>query len=79
MLERLISLLIYTGQALSPLPEKMPAISRDPKDDYLLAYAVSEKADYLVTGDDGLLTLEAIAGLRIVTPATFLSILETNH
>lgn len=50
-------------------------MTRDPKDDYLIAYAVIGEADYLVTGDKDLLVLEQIAGVTIVTPARFADLL----
>ncbi len=53
------------------------AVTRDPKDDYLLAYALVGKADYLVTGDEDLLELEQVDALKIVTAREFLTVLET--
>ncbi len=55
----------------SPLPRLLPS-GRDPKDDYLLAYALMEKADYLLTGDEDLLVIGRLQGVQIVSPATFL-------
>lgn len=46
-------------------------ISRDPKDDYLLALAKKGKADFLITGDDDLLVLKKYGKTRILKPATF--------
>jgi hypothetical protein len=51
--------------------------SPDPGDDYLLAMAVAAEADYLVTGDKALLSLEQTAGTRIVTPRRFASLLRS--
>lgn len=51
------------------LQRELAQVSRDPKDDYLIAYALVYRADYLVTGDDDLLVLGAIEQLRIVRPA----------
>ncbi|HEX9990949.1 MAG TPA: putative toxin-antitoxin system toxin component, PIN family [Chloroflexia bacterium] len=55
--------------------EPIPPVTRDPKDDYLLAYALLGRADYLVTGDDDLLVLGAIEGVEIVRPAEFREVL----
>lgn len=55
-------------------PEDVPAVVRDPKDDYLLAHALLGRADYLVTGDRDLLVLERVEQLRIVTPGAFVEI-----
>lgn len=54
------------------------AISRDPKDDYLLAHAIAARADYLVLGDKDLLVLGRVEGVRIVDPAEFLGILAAG-
>ena len=53
----------------------MPRFSRDPKDDYLIAYAVVGEADFLVTGDKDLLVLRQIGDVRIVTVQELISIL----
>jgi hypothetical protein len=47
------------------------AISRDPKDDYLLAMADAGKADVLITGDEDLLVLKSYNGTRIMNAAAF--------
>ncbi|MGH8705166.1 MAG: putative toxin-antitoxin system toxin component, PIN family [Burkholderiales bacterium] len=49
--------------------------SPDPGDDYLLAMAAAAEADYLVTGDRALLSLNRVAETRIVTPRRFAAIL----
>jgi len=46
-------------------------ISRDPKDDYLLALAKAAKVDVLITGDDDLLVLKKHGKTRILKPAAF--------
>lgn len=52
-----------------------------PEDDLILATAVSEKADYLVTGDGHLLTKvgNSYRGITLVTPKDFLKILQDLH
>jgi len=55
-----------------------PSITRDPGDDYLITHAVLHAIDYLVTGDKDLLVLEEVAGVRIVSPAEFVAILDTG-
>jgi uncharacterized protein len=54
----------------------LPVVTRDVKDDYLLAYALLGRADYLVTGDDDLLVLKEVERVRIVTPAEFKQVLD---
>ena len=53
-------------------------VSRDPDDNRFLEAAIAGDADFLVTGDRDLLTLEEHEGIAIVTPARFLAILETT-
>lgn len=53
----------------------IPQLSRDGNDDYLLAIAESCKADFLITGDDDLLTLGTYRATTIVTMSQFLQIL----
>jgi uncharacterized protein len=47
-------------------------ICRDPEDDKFLHCAVFSGAKFLVSGDKDLLTLKALSGLQIVSPAEFL-------
>jgi uncharacterized protein len=66
------------GQICEVVPritERVPAVTRDSKDDYLLACALLSQADYLVTGDDDLLCLGPIDPLLIVSPRDFLAVL----
>ena len=46
-------------------------VSRDPKDDAIIATAVAGKAAYLVSGDKDLLTLKKFGRVQIVTPRVF--------
>jgi predicted nucleic acid-binding protein len=50
-------------------------INRDPKDDFLLDLIDFSKADYLVTGDKDLLTLNPFQTAIILTPADFEKVL----
>lgn len=54
------------------LPKAKPKLSRDPKDNFLLAAALEAKADYLITGDKDLLILVKVGGARILKPAQFI-------
>lgn len=51
-------------------------VCRDPADDAVLSAAIEGRADVVVTGDDDLLSLEAYEGIAIVTPRTFLELLQ---
>lgn len=55
---------------------QVPAVTRDPSDDQVIACAVAARADYLVTGDDDMLVLAEHKGIRILTPRQFLDLLE---
>lgn len=51
---------------------------RSRSDDYLLAYAIEDDVDFLVTGDPDLLVLGGIDGLRIMKPSEFHDELEKH-
>lgn len=50
----------------------VPDICRDPKDNYLLGLVEAAKADYLITGDNDLLTLQSYGGAEIVRLEDFI-------
>lgn len=54
------------------------AITRDPSDNMFLACAVEGHADYIVSGDEDLLTLGSYQGIPIVKATEFLRILRTD-
>jgi uncharacterized protein len=56
----------------SPLPHP---VCRDPKDDFLLACALSVQASLIVSGDKDLLVLQTFEGIPIVTAAQAMVIL----
>jgi len=74
-LEALITLLDQVGEKIPAIQEAIPAVGRDRKDDYLLAYAAVGRADYLVTGDDDLLSLGALPDFEIVSPPRLVELL----
>jgi putative PIN family toxin of toxin-antitoxin system len=53
------------------VPDDVPAVSRDPDDDQVLAAAVAGEAEAIVTGDRDLLILETHRGIAILSPADF--------
>jgi uncharacterized protein len=53
-------------------------VQSDPDDDKFFACAVDGKADYIVSGDPHLLTIQEYQGIRVVSPAAFLNLLSTN-
>lgn len=53
-------------------------IADDEEDDLVLGTAVAAHADYLVTGDHGLLEVGSYRGVTIITARDFLSVLEAD-
>jgi len=67
-----IAFLVSIGHLMPPLTEEIPAVTRDRKDNYLVAAALIGEADYLVSGDRHLLELgDALAPLKIRSPRAF--------
>lgn len=61
-------------------PVDVPAvIAADPDDDHVLAAAVAGVADYIVSGDPHLLNVDGYRGIRILSPAAFLAVLNANN
>jgi putative PIN family toxin of toxin-antitoxin system len=52
-----------------------PGVTRDPKDDAIVACAEEGHADCIVSGDGDLLSLGKYLGIRAVTPRRFLELL----
>jgi hypothetical protein len=77
-IQALVGALLAVGELLPEIDAALPAVSRDRKDDYLLAYAVVGGADYLVTGDQDLLDLGAVEGVTIIRPADFARVLAAR-
>lgn len=65
--EKLLSLGTDVGET-----ERLNVIMDDPDDNKILACARSGNADYIVTNDDHLLTLQVFGEIKIVTPKVFL-------
>lgn len=74
--KELIEILLEVSEIVSRIRGPIPRVCRHVKDDYLLAYALVGRADYLVTGDDDLLVLGQVEEVKIVTPTDFLAILK---
>jgi putative PIN family toxin of toxin-antitoxin system len=76
--ERLIRGLRILAESIPDLDMPYPEIGRDRKDDYLFAHALIGQADYLVSGDTGVRGIDRIGDVRIVTPAEFVAILQSE-
>jgi putative PIN family toxin of toxin-antitoxin system len=66
----LVGLLALRGEIVNP--SRSVRACRDPDDDMFIEAALEGKAEWVVTGDQDLLTLEKFEGIRFVTPRTFL-------
>ena len=55
---------------------QLPRVTRDRKDDPLVASAVEGHADFLVSGDKDILDLVDYSGVRMITPVDFIPILD---
>ena len=62
---------------LVPGTSQLAGVSKDPDDDKYLAAAVEGRASFVVTGDPHLLVVGQYEGIRIVTPRTFLQLLDS--
>lgn len=74
--QKLLSRFMEIAEKIDTIREEIPTVTRDRKDDYLLAYAVIGQVDYLVTGDMDLLVLDHVGPVHIVRPADFLAVLS---
>jgi len=70
-LQRLTAILETVVETIPEIQRPIPAVTRDPKDDYLLAYALVGQADYLVSGDADLLDIERVGACHILSPPVF--------
>lgn len=60
-------------------PDETPRVSRDSKDDMVLACAKSAQVDYLISEDNDLLVLNPYEGIPIVRVFEFVKILEEQQ
>lgn len=70
-LESFETLTLVTAGTLS-----LPGVTRDPKDDAVVACAIEGQAAFVVSGDRDLLVLATYRGVRMVTPREFLVLLK---
>lgn len=73
LVDRFIRITRLTEPA--PIPDN---VVRDPKDIMVLAAGVGGHADYIVTGDKDLLSLNSYAGIEILNVSDFLAIMDTE-
>lgn len=78
-LKEFLATIQQMSEEVPRIKSPIPSVTRDPKDDYLLAYALVGGADYLVTGDEDLLALQQqIHELEILTPRQFSELLSSS-
>ena len=71
---RFVALIAQLSE-IQDLPDEIPAISRDPDDDKFIACAIAGRADFLVSGDQDLLTLKQVGDVQIIRARELLEIL----
>ncbi|HEY8600745.1 MAG TPA: putative toxin-antitoxin system toxin component, PIN family [Thermomicrobiales bacterium] len=69
--QELIDLLRQAAVALPTIVEAIPAVVRDPKDDYLIAQALLGDAGILISRDKDLLSLKQVEQVQILSPFQF--------
>ncbi len=69
----LINLIRLRGEAI--VPEVTITDCRDPKDNKFLEVALTGGADYLVSGDSDLLSMNPYQSIPILNPAEFLAVI----
>ena len=73
-------LLLLADEATFAQPTaSVSGVATHAEDDLILATALSASADYLVTGDTKLQALGSYRGVQIVSPRTFLELLEQGR
>jgi hypothetical protein len=70
---------LLRGEAILLPHQPAPGVCRDPDDDYLLGCAALGGADYLVTGDDDLLSVTQYRDVVVIDARTFLSVLAAQR
>jgi hypothetical protein len=57
----------------------LPGVTRDPKDDAVVACAREGGVDVIVSGDQDLLALDVYEDIRVLTPRQFIEMLASNQ
>lgn len=74
-IDEFISALIEISEIIEP-EEQFKIVVNDPDDNKFLDAAVAGKANFIVSGDKHLLALKEFKGVKIVSPAEFIRILQ---
>ena len=65
---------LLANAEMMPGTLQLPGVTRDPKDDAVVACAQEGNADYIVSGDDDLLVLEEFQGIQMIRPTDFIEL-----
>ena len=79
MAARFCNSLFATATIVVDPPLLSGAVPRDPDDDKIIACAAAADAQYLVTRDDDMLSLQEYGSTRIISPEEFLHILRQQQ
>jgi predicted nucleic acid-binding protein len=63
---------------VTPGQLQRPGVTRDSKDDAIVACAEEGEADYIVSGDHDLLSLGEYAAIQALTPRPFLELIAQS-
>lgn len=77
LVEEIVSYIEESATMIVPQPLNQKPC-RDPNDIHVLNLALTAGCDYLVTGDDDLLTLKEVEDIPIVSPRTFWPVLRSS-
>ena len=75
-IERFVAFLAQFAIVLTP-PTAIRVVAADADDDKFVELALAGEAQYLVSGDDHLLSIGQYQGIRILKPAAFLRLWKT--
>jgi uncharacterized protein len=76
--KQFVKLVVSIAEITPHIDAPLPIVTRDKKDDYLLASALVYRADVLVSGDKDLLDLKSVEGVAMMHPIDFVRLLETK-
>lgn len=68
-----IAAVVEAASVIVEPEQKFKAVERDPKDNLFLECAIAGGAEYIVTGDNDLLSLKEFRGVKIISAEELLS------
>lgn len=74
-----IAAFLYEGATLTEDSYKVSKIIKDPADNKFIGCAIEGEADYIVSGDEHLLSLKHYKGIQIIDAKSFLKILSYGN